>query len=311
MSDADLPPLPVVIAGPTACGKSALAIALAQAIDGELVCADSRQVYARMHIGVAAPSAQERALVPHHNFGVQDPARAYDAAAFIADTDAAVQAIQSRGKRPILVGGTGMYLRAWRLGLSDVPPGDAKVRAQLEAELRAKGAPVLHARLAQVDPESAARIAPADKQRVVRALEILAVTGRPQSALLRSHALDREPRRAFIGLLLTVELSWLRPRVQARAEQMFAGGLVPEALALREYLGPAHALLRTMGYAEALALADGTMSQEEAVTEAGKRQHHYARRQRTWFKKEPWWTPLSAAQPHLYEAALAHVHQSG
>ena len=285
--------LTVVVAGPTAAGKSALAVQLA-AEGGTVVCADSRQVYEDMHIGTASPDDGERAAARHIGYNVVPPEEAYDAGRFLADTDRYVEEQCADGRRPVLVGGSGLYLRSWRFGLDDVPGRDDEVRARLEAEVQATGSPALHARLAAADPEAAARIEPQDFIRVVRSLEILEVTGQRPSTLRRADW-SAAPRVEARWLILDADGEWLRPRLRARAEEMFRAGLVEEALALRERLGAEHRLLQTMGYEEALAIADGGIDEAAAVEKVARRQWQYARRQRTWFKKEPWWERFDAA----------------
>jgi tRNA dimethylallyltransferase len=277
----------IVLAGPTASGKSSLALALAARLEGDVICGDSRQVYARMQIGAAGPTDDERAAAPHRGYGEVEPAARFDAARFIEATDAHIRAAHEAGRAAIVVGGAGMYLRALRFGLEDVPPRDDDVRARLEAE------PIeaLYARLQSEDPESAAAIQSKDPVRLVRALEILELTGEKPSELRRSH-FNRPPRLEASWLLLWPEREWLYARINARAAAMFDEGLIEEALALRAHLGPRHALLETMGYREALALRDGSLSRDEAIAETRKRHRNYAKRQLTWFKKETWWSRL-------------------
>jgi tRNA dimethylallyltransferase len=281
-------PTPLVIAGPTGVGKSGLALDVAERATGTIVCADSRQVYETMVIGTAAPDAQERRRVPHVGFCEVPPEAVYDAGRFVAETDARCARLAADGRLPLLVGGTGMYLRSWRYGLDDVPEADPTVRAQLEAELDEVGPERLHRRLAGIDPETAARVAPTDPVRIVRALELFEMTGEKASDLRRSHQ-DAAPRVDATWVLLDAPLDWIEPRLHRRAEQMLADGLVDEALALRDRLGAEHRLVKTMGYEEALALHDGELPREAALTRIVKRQRRYAKRQRTWFKKEPWW----------------------
>lgn len=294
---------PVVLAGPTASGKSGLAAALARALDGVVVCADSRQVYEGMVIGAAAPSEEERALVPHLGYNTVPPEERYDAARFLRDTDQAVTEVQASGRVPLLVGGSGLYLRCWRYGLSDVPARDDAVRARLEREVETDGVEALYTRLSVTDPEAARGIKPTDPIRVVRALEIHEVTGRPASELRVSHAAN-EPRVDAHWLLLDAPPEWLVPRLERRAQAMFHEGLVDEARALRARLGPDHPLLKTMGYEEALLLADGTLDERAGLERIAIRQRQYAKRQRTWFKKEPWWERLDARDPDLPARAL-------
>jgi tRNA dimethylallyltransferase len=296
------PRLPVVIGGPTASGKSALALALAEEFEGELICGDSRQVYAGMRIAAAGPSDDERARVPHHLYGEIDPRTTMTAGAWAARADEIVDDILARGRLPLIVGGTGLYLRAWRVGLEE--PSDPAVRARLDDEAERLGAPVLHARLAHVDPEAAAAIEPGDRLRVVRALEIVELKGGPRGA--RDLA-ALPPRREALWLLVDAPLDVLEPRIRARAEHMFASGIVEESAALAALLDPGHRLLETLGTEEAVAVRSGTLTVDDAVAKTALRTRQYARRQRTWFKKEPWWTRLDAASPSIVEDARTQL----
>lgn len=294
--------LPLVIAGATASGKSALALRLAEVLHGEIVCADSRQIYGRLAIAAAGPTDEERARVPHHLYGTADPKDTVTAGAWAARCDEAVREIGARGRLPIVVGGTGLYLRAWRVGLE--APTDPVVRARLDDEAGRVGSAALHARLTQVDPEAAAAISPGDRLRVVRALEIFEVKGGPRGAT----DLSRLPARVdACWILVDAPLSELEPSIRVRAEAMFAGGIVDEAVALERHLGPGHRLLETLGVAEALALARGALSVTDAVTRTALRTRQYARRQRTWFKKEPWWQLLPRPSAGRLESAVDEV----
>ncbi len=287
----DLTQLPIVIAGPTASGKSALAMRLAKEMDGEIICADSRQVYQYMRIGTAGPSLDEMAQIPHHGFHTIDPKCEFDAGQFLLQTDAFVADVLARNRVPILVGGTGMYLRSYRYGLSDVPKRDDAIRQQLFEDIKQYGLESLHQKLAKKDPVAALKIAPQDEVRIVRALEIIELTGQAPSDLRIGHR-DVEPRVNASWVLLWPDREWLTKRLAQRVDLMLAEGLVDEAVALRDYLGPDHHLLSTMGYEEALWFADGKISLEMAREKIIIRQRQYAKRQQTWFKKEAWWQRL-------------------
>lgn len=296
---------PVVIGGPTASGKSALALAVAEAVGGEIVCADSRQVYAGMTVAAAGPDDDERARAPHHLYGAWSPAETVTAGAWAARVDGVVADIMARGRVPVVVGGTGLYLRAWRVGLME--PSDEAVRARLDDEAERDGVAALHQRLAAVDPDAAAAIAPTDRVRVVRALEIVTLKGGPRGATDLATLPARVDAR---WLLVDAPLDVLEPRIRARAERMFrpcAPGappaIVAEALLLRARLGVGHRLLATLGTEEALALEDGTLTLEAAVARTTLRTRQYARRQRTWFKKEPWWI-RAPAPPEVTRSAV-------
>ena len=285
----------VVIAGPTGSGKSALAVELAVRLGGEIVGADSQQLYRSLDVGTAKPTAAERAAAPHHLVDVAEPGEGMDAARYVALADAALAAIDGRGALPIVVGGTGLYLRALLHGVVDAPGRDPALRARLEAEAAALGRPALHARLAAVDPAAAARILPNDLVRVVRALEI-AAGGRTQSELHAEHAFKPDRYRALF-LALDPPRPALQARLDARVEAMFAGGILDEARALLARFGaplpPALAKL-PLGYAEAAAVVAGTLSREEAIRQVQVAHRRYARRQVTWLRREAGveWLPL-------------------
>ena len=226
---------PIIIAGPTASGKSALAMQIAKEVGGELICADSRQVYAHMSVGTAGPTLEEMSEIPHHGFAQIDPDQSYDAGQFVKDTDAYVAEILKRKRVPNLVGGTGLYLRAFRYGLSDVPARDNDVRAQIVATSEQIGWQKLHEQLTEIDSEAAQKIAANDEVRILRALEIWHLTKQKPSVLKKSHFLQT-PRVEARWLLIYPEKAWLWDRLLARVKYMFDNGLVEEALALREYV---------------------------------------------------------------------------
>ena len=213
-------PVPIVVAGPTAAGKSALALELSQRLGGEVVCADSRQVYVGMAVAAAGATPQERAEVPHHLEASIDPRARYTAADFVRDADRLVVDIQARGRVPILVGGTGMWLRAWRTGLDADLPADPAVRAALQQRLRTDGLPALVTELAERDPDAAAAIDVRNPVRVVRALEIAHLGGQ-RGARHMADVLARPARFPARWLLLTASLDQLTPRIARRAAAMF------------------------------------------------------------------------------------------
>ena len=283
----------VVIGGQTASGKSALALRIADDVDGEIVGADSRQLYAGIDIAAAGPSDEERRRRPHHLYGAFDPlTTTVTAGVFVAAADAAIAAIVARGKTAIVVGGTGLYLRSLRLGLGPDLPRDDDVRAQLQACLDADGLEALVTRLRSIDVEAANRVDVKNPVRVLRALEIALLGGdaggrdldalllqAPRPIVADARWLCVEPDQA------TVEAAIVR-----RVEAMFAGGIVEESLALAARLPPTHPLLGTMGTAEALQVHRGDLTIEAAKAVVITRTRQYARRQRTWLRKEPWWT---------------------
>jgi tRNA dimethylallyltransferase len=274
-----------VIAGPTASGKTALAVALARRLGGEIVNADSQQVYRGLDVGTAKPTAEERAAAPHHLLDVVEPGEGMDAARFVALADAAVAEVAGRGRVPVVAGGTGLYLRALLHGVADAPGRDPALRARLEDEAARLGRPALHARLAAIDPDAAARIRPNDLVRVVRALEIVA-GGRRPSELHAAHAF-REDRYDAVVVALDPPRDELHARIDARVRAMFEGGLLAEAEALAARLGAAAAEARLpIGYAEAIACLRGELAREEAIRRVQVAHRRYARRQVIWLRRE-------------------------
>jgi tRNA dimethylallyltransferase len=284
----------IAIVGPTAVGKSALALALAEELgDAELVSADAMQVYRGMDIGTAKPTAEERSRVPHHLVDVADPWDDYSLARFVEDGTEAVDDITARGRRPIVVGGTGLYVR----GLVDrleVPGQFPEVRAELDAD---DDTAALHARLAQLDPLAASRMEPTNRRRVVRALEVTLGSGRPFSSF--GPGLDAYPETGTIQLGLVMPLDRLDARIEARVHAMVDAGLLDE---VRRLAGDPRGLSRTarqaLGYKELLGhLAEGTPPLDVAVEEVIRRTRRFARRQLRWFRRDPrvqWVDPLTS-----------------
>ncbi|ACG73582.1 tRNA delta(2)-isopentenylpyrophosphate transferase [Anaeromyxobacter sp. K] len=293
----------VVVAGPTASGKTALAIALARRLGGEIVNADSQQVYRGLDVGTAKPTAEERAAAPHHLLDLVEPGEGMDAARFAALADAAIAGIAARGRVPIVAGGTGLYVRALLHGVVEAPGRDPALRAALEEEAARLGRPAVHARLAAVDPAAAALIRPNDLVRVVRALEI-AAGGRTPSELYRAHAF-REDRYDAALLALDPPRAELHARIDARVRAMFAGGLLDEARALEARFDGALPARLPIGYAEAAAHLRGELDLEEAIRRVQVAHRRYARRQVIWLRKErgvAWIAP-----PHDVEALARRV----
>jgi tRNA dimethylallyltransferase len=274
-----------VVAGPTASGKTSLAIALARRLGGEIVNADSQQVYRGLDAGTAKPTAAERAAAPHHLLDVVAPGEAMDAARYVALADTAIASIAARGRVPIVAGGTGLYLRALLHGVVAAPGRDPSLRARLEEEAARLGRPALHGRLAAIDPVAAARIRPNDLVRIVRALEI-AAAGRRPSELFAEHAF-RPQRHDAVLVALDLPRPELHARIDARVREMFSGGLLDEARALAARLGGTIPTKLPMGYAEALACTRGELAVDEAVRRVQVAHRRYARRQVIWLRKEP------------------------
>jgi tRNA dimethylallyltransferase len=247
------PPAIVALAGPTASGKSAAALALAQALDAEIVSVDSALVYRGLDIGSAKPTRAERARVPHHLIDICDPVDSYSAAEFAADAQRLLREIRGRGRRVVLAGGTMLYFKALFEGLAALPAADADVRAGIEAEAAAAGWPALHAQLAQVDPATAARLAPRDAQRIQRALEVFRLTGQPLSRLHEAAERSGGLRPDRLLSLEPGDRGWLHERIAQRFDAMLAAGFLDEVRGLRAR-GDLHAQLpsmRAVGYRQA------------------------------------------------------------
>ncbi|MDN5692744.1 MAG: tRNA (adenosine(37)-N6)-dimethylallyltransferase MiaA [Micrococcaceae bacterium] len=300
------PPV-VAVVGATATGKSALAVALAHALDGEVVNGDALQFYRGMDIGTAKVTEAEREGVPHHLLDVLDVGQEASVAAFQSAARGVFADVRSRGRTPILVGGSGLYVRA-ALDVLEFPPTDPEVRAAVEAELAERGEAALRAELAAVDPESAAKVA--DARRLVRALEVHRITGRPFSAFMprREHDPSVGP---VVQIGLSLERTVLHERIEARVERMLAAGLLDEVRALdvpgpdglRQ--GPTSA--RAIGYAQMLAVLDGTLTPEQAAEQTVVATRRFARRQETWFRADPRVHWVDALAPDVVAQALAVV----
>lgn len=298
------PPCIVVVTGPTATGKTALAIDLAQRHDGEIVSADSRQVYRHLDIGTAKPTADQQTRVRHHVIDVVDPNERFDAARFRALAEAAIADIAGRGKRVFVVGGTGLYIRVLIHGLFVGPSADPALRCRLAQQEQEHGPGYLHTWLARVDAESARRLHPNDRMRLIRALEVWLRSGRPLSVWQREHAF-RERRFPTLQLALVMERDRLAQRIEARCRQMFRAGLADELRRVWD-LGFDTALpaLRTIGYTQAADLLHGRCPVEEAVSQTAQATRRLAKRQLTWLRGESslrWYTP---AQRNVIDSAV-------
>ncbi len=266
----------VVLAGPTASGKSAAAVALAEAVGGEVVSCDSLAVYRELDVGTAKPTREERARVPHHLIDIVDPDEPFNAARFVEYADRAIAHIE----RPIVVGGTGLYLRALTDGIFDSPAPDPAIRARIQAEASAHGWPSLHDRLKDIDSASAQRIQPNDPVRIGRALEVYEQTGRPISELQRQAG---GPRYHALTFVVDPPRAELEARIAARVQYMLQHGIVDEARAVAAKWGRGVKPLAAVGYKEVMAFLDGTLA-EPALAEAIRvATRKLARRQRTWF----------------------------
>ena len=283
-------PLAVAIMGPTASGKTAVALEVARHIPAEIISVDSALVYRGMDIGSAKPSAAERAAVPHHLIDILDPLDAYSAMQFREDALRLAADIHARGKLPLLVGGTMLYFKALRDGLDALPQADAEVRARLDREAAAVGVPAMHARLAALDPETAARLKPNDTQRVQRALEIFELTGQPMSQLLA-----RAPKTELPFELMPISLepsdrSVLHERIAARFDAMLAGGGLLDEVASLRARGDLHLGLpsmRCVGYRQAWEYLNGACDFEAMRARGIAATRQLAKRQLTWLRAMP------------------------
>lgn len=271
----------ILILGPTAVGKSELAVALAQRIAGEVISADARAIYRDLTIGTAKPPAHLRERVPHHLIDFLDPTERYDVMQFRHDVLKAIEEIRARGKMPIVVGGSTLYISVLTGTFFAGPKADPQLRRRLESQPQEQ----LRQRLEAVDPEAAQRIHPNDKIRTVRALEVYELTGVPISRWQRESKVPFPYRFTKIGLTLNRRV--LYERINARVDRMIAQGLLEEAKALKEKLTPQMPAYRTIGYEEFFAYLDGKISYDEAVRLIKKHTREYARRQLIYFKREP------------------------
>ncbi|MDZ7812240.1 MAG: tRNA (adenosine(37)-N6)-dimethylallyltransferase MiaA [Ideonella sp.] len=279
------------LAGPTASGKTAMALHLAQALPIEIISVDSALIYRSMDIGTAKPTAAEQALVPHHLIDILDPTESYSAARFVQDAQALIAAIHARGRWPVLVGGTMLYFKALIDGIDALPAADAAVRAALDKDAARLGWPALHAQLAQVDPTTAARLAPMDSQRIQRALEVWHVSGRPLSSFHTRGSGAAAPAAPHLLLSLEpTERAWLHGRIQQRFEQMWAANFLGEVQALRAR-GDLHLNLpsmRCVGYRQAWEALDAGLSGEvlkaQVITTGCAATRQLGKRQLTWLR---------------------------
>ena len=282
-----------VLVGPTAAGKTAVALELARELGAQIVNADSLQVYRELDIGTAKPTPGERALVPHHLVDVADPPEPYDADRFCREGREILARLHSRGVIPLVVGGTGLYLKALLSGLFTEGSPDAKIRQRLRQELTDKGLPALHERLRRLDPASAWRLHPHDTYRVLRALEVILATGEPLSALHDSHQFRDAPYRTLkLGLIRPREE--LNQRIEARVEVMLALGWLEEVKGLLERYPPDLKPLQALGYRHLIAFLQDRWSWEEAMELLKRDTRRYAKRQLTWFRGDPevrWHSP--------------------
>jgi tRNA dimethylallyltransferase len=303
-------PAAILLMGPTASGKSALAAALAQHFPVEIVSVDSAQIYRGMDIGTAKPSVAERRSVPHHLIDIVDPTGSYSAAQFRRDAVRLILEITARGRIPLLVGGTMLYFKALREGLSELPESDAALRARIDAEAAERGWPALHAELAKVDAPTAARLKPSDAQRIQRALEIYRVTGKPMSQLL-GRTKRALPFRLLELALVPSDRTGLHRRIESRFDAMLERGLVGELRALRERhtLRPGLPSMRCVGYRQAWQHLEGEFGRDELRDRGIFATRQLAKRQLTWLRAMKTVRSFDCLAEDLDAEALDHVRR--
>ena len=306
---APLPPA-LLLLGPTASGKTASALALAQALPIEIISVDSALVYRDMDIGTAKPSAAERASCPHHLIDIVSPEDSYSAARFRADAIRLMGEIGARGNIPLLAGGTMLYFKALRDGLSDLPAADAELRRAIDEDAAARGWPAVHAELARLDPDAAARLEPGDAQRIQRALEIVRLTGRPLAESYAKKEDDALPCRLLPLALAPSDRSVLHARIAERFDAMLHAGFVDEVRQLRARytLDPAMPSMRCVGYRQAWEYLDGDIGYDALRFKGIAATRQLAKRQLTWQRqfRDTWpgFVELDCLRPDLPEAVL-------
>jgi tRNA dimethylallyltransferase len=297
----------VAVVGATATGKSDLALELAERLGGEVVNADAMQLYRGMDIGTAKLPVAQRRGIPHHQLDVLDVTDEASVAAYQSAARADFAAIRARGRGPVLVGGSGLYVRA-ALDQLLIPPTDPAVRRRLEAEATQAGEGAMHARLRERDPEAADRILPSNTRRIVRALEVIELTGQPFSASLPT----RELHHPAVQLGLRLDRQELDDRIGRRVDHMWEGGLLRETERLLSLgLRQGFTASRAIGYSQAIAVLDGRATEGQARADTAQATRRYARRQESWFRADPRIQWLQADSPRLVDEALAAVRQAG
>ena len=311
----------ICLAGPTASGKSAASLLVAQHVDVEIISVDSALVYRGMDIGTAKPSAHELASVPHHLIDIIEPSQTYSAAQFVQDATRLIADIHARGKLPLLVGGTMLYFKALLQGIDDMPPADAQVRAQINSDASARGWAAMHAELAAIDPASAARLHINDTQRIQRALEVFRVSGKPisdffsekvpESSIKYAQAAPKliaNPRSVLISLE-PANRAWLHERIAQRFAAMLAAGLVDEVRRLRTRgdLHPDLPSMRCVGYRQTWDMLDGALPTSELLDRGIFATRQLAKRQITWLRSMPNRIVVACDEAGAPETVLRHV----
>ena len=302
-----MPQLVIAVVGPTAAGKSELSLRLAQSVGGEVVNADSMQLYRGMDIGTAKLAPGERAGVPHHLLDVWDVSEPASVSAYQLLARAAIEDVLARGRIPILVGGSGLYVRA-AIDKLEFPGTDPQLRDRLEGELARVGPAAMHASLASIDPAAAAAILPGNGRRIVRALEVVELSGRPFSATLPRH----ESVYPTVQIGLDVPRAELDRRIADRVGRMWKLGLIDEVRGLAGAgLRDGRTASRALGYAQVLRFLDGELTQEEAAAQTVRATRRFVRRQESWFRRDPRIRWLAADGPVAADLALAAVREAG
>jgi tRNA dimethylallyltransferase len=301
-------PLLLVLLGPTGSGKTTLSLLLAQQLNGEIVSCDSVAVYREFDIGAAKPSLEERRRAPHHLIDIAGPTDLVTAGDYSRLARQAIHEISARGRLPIVVGGTGLYLRALLAGLFPGPPRSEELRARLQQRAAARGAGHLHKLLRRLDPPASRAIHANDVAKVIRALEVALTTRKPITELWQE---GREPLRGFriLRIGLDPDREALYQRINARAAEMFSRGLVEEAREIRCRYGQAARALSSLGYRQALQYLDGELSLPQAIAGAQQGHRNYAKRQMTWFRREPdvQWLKGFGSEPSILRQCLEWI----
>lgn len=313
MTVPDTRPPVLCLMGPTAAGKTALAVDLVQRLPFAIVSVDSALVYREMDIGTAKPDLATRRLAPHRLVDILDPAEAYSAGRFRVDALREIAAIQATGHVPLLVGGTMLYFRALERGLAKLPSADPTFRARLAAELAEQGTPALHARLARLDPAAAARIHPHDPQRIQRALEVYELTGRPLTELCAQSRNESLPFRAIKLIVAPADREVLHERIERRFKMMLEQGFVAEVERLRARgdLDPNLPSMRAVGYRQVWAYLDGALDHAAMVERGIVATRQFAKRQLTWLRAESQAVWLDGNGSRLLDQAIAHLREQG
>jgi tRNA dimethylallyltransferase len=309
-------PAYIALAGPTACGKTAAALAIAAHHAVEIISVDSALVYRGMDIGTAKPSAAELATVPHHLIDIRDPLQAYSAMEFVRDASHLIKDVRARGKTALLVGGTMLYFKALAEGLDDMPAANAEIRATLEQEALQVGWPAMHSQLSDIDPVTAARLAPADSQRIQRALEVYRISGKPMSTFhaekvrrLAANQTDPAGQRGVLISMEPIERSWLHTRIAQRFDAMLRAGFLDEMQSLRARgdLNPDLPSMRCVGYRQAWEALDGLWPIAELRDKGIYATRQLAKRQVTWLRSMPQRIVVDAQHPQAQSLVLEQV----